>query len=353
MDTGTEEQQRYASAYSILLNSCIAAQVSNWEDSPLPQDFHKVAKEALSTMEERSKSRRKSDVRVKTSNMNRTTIEEVEDEDKVRMNKKPKAMNGALLEDMTNETEEPLPEEQEAHRTETLPTPSPPHDGDDRPAQDKSPPPPRFPFPSNQTRVRIPKARSAAPGESSVGVSVLAVKGKIGSIRNPEIDLRLDSCTDITLISEEFYNGLLDKPRMQQGKRMNLWQLTDKNCTIKGYIRIPVLVESQEGVLLEFEAEAYVVPKMTVPILLGEDFQMTYELAVQRSVSEGMTVSIRNTDFEIPAVAANRMDDFSQLRQSAYQVASFRRSAIHRRAKACRARQKKATARDHVAVKAA
>jgi hypothetical protein len=108
---------------------------------------------------------------------------------------------------------------------------------------------------------------------------------------------------------------------------MNLWQLTDKDCTIKGYVRIPVLIESREGVLLEFEAEAYVVPRMTVPILLGEDFQTTYELAVQRSVTEGTTVSIRSTDFEISAVAANRTEDFTRLRQSAYQVASFRRSA--------------------------
>jgi hypothetical protein len=181
---------------------------------------------------------------------------------------------------------------------------------------------------------------------------VLAVRGKLGSIRNPEIDLRLDSCADITLISEEVYNKLLDKPKLQQGKQMNLWQLTDKDCTIKGYIRIPVLVESREGVLLEFEAEAYVVPRMTVPILLGEDFQTTYELAVQRSVTEGTTVSIQSTDFEIPAVAANRTEDFARLRQSAYQLASFRRSAIHRRAKARRARQKKAAARDQNAIRA-
>jgi hypothetical protein len=125
-----------------------------------------------------------------------------------------------------------------------------------------------FLLPCDQTRVWIPKARTAAPGESSVGISVLAIRGKLGSVRNPEIDLRLDSCADITLISEEFFNILRDKPKLQQGKRMNLWQLTDKDCCIKGYVRIPVLVESQEGILLEFEAEAYVVPKMTVPILL-------------------------------------------------------------------------------------
>jgi hypothetical protein len=63
-------------------------------------------------------------------------------------------------------------------------------------------------------------------------------------------------------------------------------------------------------------------------------------------------VSIPSTDFEIPAVAATRTEDFSRLRQSAYQIASFRRSAIHRRAKARRARQRKAAARDQFAVKA-
>ena len=38
---------------------------------------------------------------------------------------------------------------------------------------------------------------------------------------------------------------------------------------------------------VETEAKAYIVPKMTVPILLGEDYQMNYEVNVNRSLREG------------------------------------------------------------------
>lgn len=310
MDSETEEEQRYSSAYSILLDSCIAAQIKNWDESPLPQGFHEAAREAFSAIEERFKPRRKSDSRDETKKAKRATIEEVEDEDEVRMRNKPKCTTGALLEDAT-EDQGLQPEERESYRTESAPAPSSMYEDDDQPTQDKSPPTVEFPSPLPQTRVRIPKARNTAPGESSVGILVLAVRGKLGSVRNPEIDLRLDSCADITFISEAIYEELLDKPKLQQGKCMNLWQLTDKDCTIKGYVRIPVLIESREGILLEFEAKAYIVPRMTVPILLGEDFQTTYELAVQRSVMEGTTVSIRSTDFEISAIAANRTEDFT------------------------------------------
>ena len=46
-------------------------------------------------------------------------------------------------------------------------------------------------------------------------------------------------------------------------------------------------MQSEEGILLESEAEAYIVPGMTVPILLGEDFQLNYEVGVTRNVELG------------------------------------------------------------------
>ncbi|KDR65198.1 hypothetical protein GALMADRAFT_44837, partial [Galerina marginata CBS 339.88] len=126
------------------------------------------------------------------------------------------------------------------------------------------------------------KAKPAAPGRASEGVSVMSVWGRAGSIRNSLIDLRLDSCADVTLISEEFLNSLKDKPPILQGIRMKLWQLTDKNCKLKGFVKIPILMTAEDGTIVETEAEAYVVPGMTVPILLGEDYQQTYEVSVSR-----------------------------------------------------------------------
>ena len=40
---------------------------------------------------------------------------------------------------------------------------------------------------------------------------------------------------------------------------------------------------------------------MTVPILLGEDYQLTYEVGVSRNVEEGLHVHFGKSDYEITA----------------------------------------------------
>ena len=39
---------------------------------------------------------------------------------------------------------------------------------------------------------------------------------------------------------------------------------------------------TRDGNVLEFEEEAYVVPGMNMPILLGEDFQVNYDVLIHR-----------------------------------------------------------------------
>jgi hypothetical protein len=190
------------------------------------------------------------------------------------------------------------------------------------------PPPPKELKP-----IRMAKKRFYPAGESSVGVSVLAVKGWVGNSMNESIDLRLDSCADITLISSEYYNTLKGAPSIQQGMRMRLWQLTDKDSVLRGFVRIPIFMMSDDGVMLETEAEAYVVPGMTVPILLGEDFQLTYELGVSRNVEEGPRVHFGRTEWALTAQQVEQTKDFECMRQSAYSVGQFIRSKLHRRRK--------------------
>jgi hypothetical protein len=43
------------------------------------------------------------------------------------------------------------------------------------------------------------------------------------------------------------------------------------NVRILSYINLTILMIARMGKVLEFEEEAYVVPDMNVPILLGED----------------------------------------------------------------------------------
>ena len=39
---------------------------------------------------------------------------------------------------------------------------------------------------------------------------------------------------------------------------------------------------TREGKVLEFKEEAYVIPGMNVPILLGEDFQVNYNILIHQ-----------------------------------------------------------------------
>ena len=203
-------------------------------------------------------------------------------------------------------------------------------------------PPPLPEPPPTDEPVRLFKRRVRPDGMSAVGVSVLAVKGWVGSKSNSEIDLRLDSCADITLLSEEYYNTLKDKPTLKSGMKLKLWQLTDKDASIKGYVKLPITMLGRNGEMLETEAEAYVVPGMTVPILLGEDFQLTYEIGVKRNVEEGTTISFGRTDYEVEARGVECTNDFDRLRQSAMLTGHFIKAKLHRRSKAkCRLRKTK------------
>ena len=82
---------------------------------------------------------------------------------------------------------------------------------------------------------------------------------------------------------------------------MQLWQLTDKNSKLRGFMRIPIFMMTEEGVTIESEAEAYIVPGMTVPILLGEDYQLTYEVGVTRNVEEGPQIHFSKSGYKISA----------------------------------------------------
>ena len=99
-------------------------------------------------------------------------------------------------------------------------------------------------------------------------------------------------------------------------------------------------METADGVLLESEAEAYVVPNMTVPILLGEDYQLNYELGVTRNVETGTKIRFANTDHEVSAAHMDRTPDFERMRQSSMLINKFVKAKQHRRAKAKRRRRK-------------
>jgi hypothetical protein len=216
-------------------------------------------------------------------------IEEIEDEYWELEARMPKARVGLIEdavpdEDVYGYSETEVEEEaeflKEVEVTNTLALPPPPDDLD---------------------LIVLPPRRNPKPGDSALGVSLLSVKGWIGSLGDALVDLRLDSCADITLISEETHAALINPSRIRQGHRMSLAQLTDKGIMIKGYIKLQIIMRTITGELIALEAEAYVVKGMTVPILLGEDFQVNYELGVYRNVESGSKIVWRNLPYEVEA----------------------------------------------------
>ena len=264
------------------------------------------------------------------------TVEEIEDEELIAQREKPKSPRH-LLESLHEEDDTPnqpsgedssTQEQKEVHHTSRS------KDDHAPPLMDLPPPPP------DSKPIRLSRKRQTPPGFSSLGVSVLSTKGWVSGLDNERVDLRLDSCADITLISEDFYKSLKRAPRMQQGMKMQLWQLTDKDESLRGYVRIPIFMETTAGEIVESEAEAYVVPKMTVPILLGEDYQLNYEVGVTRNVETGTKINFAGTTHEISAMRVDRTPDFDRMRQSSLLASKYAKAKTHRRNKSKRLRRK-------------
>ncbi|KAJ6478853.1 hypothetical protein C8R47DRAFT_1219399 [Mycena vitilis] len=184
--------------------------------------------------------------------------------------------------------------------------------------------------PKELTPVRLHKRRSAAAGRSAIGTSVLSVKGWVGSLDTEPIDIRVDSCADVTLVSLAHYNSLPHKPAIQAGIPMKLIQLTQEEAGIDGYVRLPIYMISEEGELIESEAEAYVVPGMSVPILLGEDYSLTYEISLTRNVERGSRLHFNNWEFTVRAEHVGRTLDTSRILLSSQHLGGVTKSKRHR-----------------------
>ena len=320
-----ESEKAYATAYSVLLNEKLTEAIV---DEPLlceslaqQQDFRAASLLAQVTVLGVSKTGSQEFERTPT----RPMIEEIEDEDLLAQKVKPKSSKH-LLEEVDSDVEAPQVEERAEGVEPRFRSP---------PTDDKTDTPPwtaetvasspdgeaqahlssletQGP-PTSDTKVKLKKRRYAPAGASAAGVSIVAVQGWVGSMRNGCVDLKLDSCADVTLISQEYLESLKDKPTCQKGMKLNLWQLTDKDSMIQGYVRIPIFMESSDGIILETEAEAYVVPNMTVPILLGEDYHLNYELTVAHKIDFRSVVNFTGVPYSVSARGVGRTKDFDRM----------------------------------------
>ncbi|KAI5886762.1 uncharacterized protein SCHCODRAFT_01105670 [Schizophyllum commune H4-8] len=148
------------------------------------------------------------------------------------------------------------------------------------------------------------------------GMTVLCVRGRLCSEIEKELLLRMDSCASLSLLAGWLYDSLKNPPPLRQGAKMKLWQLTDKSVNIRGYVCLPVLIRADDGTLIEAEAELYVVDGMTVPILLGEDFQQAYEISVERDLEQGTTLTFGEHPAPISAEGAPRSTDYDKVERA-------------------------------------
>ncbi|KAJ3730730.1 hypothetical protein C8R42DRAFT_557006, partial [Lentinula raphanica] len=176
------------------------------------------------------------------------------------------------------------------------------------------------------------KTRALPEGMGSLGTRALRMKASVNSPSSEEIEARLDSGADITLMSEDYYLSRNDLSKLKSGLRMNLYHLMGE-AKVLGYVRFPLYAQSKEGPWLCFDTEAYVVRNMKVPLLLGEDFQTSYELQVSRDTFGNCSVSPRNSTRTIRASSAKVDSPGFEWRQ-AFPIQSFvRRHAARRERK--------------------
>jgi hypothetical protein len=88
---------------------------------------------------------------------------------------------------------------------------------------------------------------------------------------------------------------------------MRLYALTGE-AKVLGHTRFLMYALAASGKLISFEVEAYVVRNMRVPLLLGEDFQITYELGVMRYSNGHCDIRVGRSDYVIPGTSAQKVD---------------------------------------------
>ena len=186
--------------------------------------------------------------------------------------------------------------------------------------------------------VKVPPSRSHHPGASTVGITALSVPLRLTSVDAAEVVARVDSGADISLISQDCWEAIptASRPPLRRGLRMKLFQLTN-GFIIEGFVKIPLFVEADDGDWLQFEAECYVVPNMTTPLLLGEDFQVNYELGVVRRAAADSSLRVPASGHTISASSSSQNPrQFSILGRGA--ASNFVRAKSHRRNQARRRR---------------
>ena len=119
---------------------------------------------------------------------------------------------------------------------------------------------------------------SQPPGTAFYGCKAMIIKGWLQSATGPKCCITFDTGSEITLVNEDLLKELSPPPRIRIGQKLKLVQVTG-DSTISRYVTLPIIFETAEGPV-KILVEAYVVPKMNTPFILGTDFASQYQLSL-------------------------------------------------------------------------
>jgi hypothetical protein len=132
--------------------------------------------------------------------------------------------------------------------------------------------------PNSKLLVELNKYLAQPPGCSFLGAQATQVMATINSLESNSTKVIVDSGSDITLSVFKSLLKMQNPPKIRQGQRINLVQVTG-NASISGYFEIDLYFHTPEGPV-KINVEAYVVKGMTSPFILGNDFADQYSISV-------------------------------------------------------------------------
>jgi hypothetical protein len=128
--------------------------------------------------------------------------------------------------------------------------------------------------------IELKRIMARPPGCSFLGSRATQVPVSINSIIAKPTTVIVDSGSDITLILHKALLELQASPKIKQGQRINLVQVTG-NTSISGFVVLDLYFLMDEGPV-KIEVEAYVVKGMSTPLILGNNFADKYSISVLR-----------------------------------------------------------------------
>jgi hypothetical protein len=111
--------------------------------------------------------------------------------------------------------------------------------------------------PNSKPLVELKKYLAQSSGCSFLGAQATQVVATINSLESNLTKVIVDLGSDITLISFKSLLKMLNPPKIRQGQRINLVQVT-RNASISGYVEVDLYFHTPDG-LVKINVEAYVV----------------------------------------------------------------------------------------------